>query len=53
MRRSGVGNVFIKNLDKFIDNKILYEYFLFFGTIMFFKVMIDGEGFKGYGFVYY
>ncbi|CAF3572259.1 unnamed protein product [Rotaria socialis] len=54
LRKTGVGNVFIKHLDKRIDSKLLYDAFSTFGNILSCKIMRNESGEScGFGFIHF
>ncbi|EFA78260.1 RNA-binding region RNP-1 domain-containing protein [Heterostelium album PN500] len=52
-RKSNVGNIFVKNLDKQVDNAMLFDTFSKFGNILSCKIEYEKGVSKGYGYVHF
>lgn len=50
-RKTGIGNIFVKNLDHSITSAELQDMFCKFGTILSCKVVEENGKSKGFGFV--
>eukprot|EP00614_Pseudopedinella_elastica_P002133 CAMPEP_0172612160 /NCGR_PEP_ID=MMETSP1068-20121228/31745_1 /TAXON_ID=35684 /ORGANISM="Pseudopedinella elastica, Strain CCMP716" /LENGTH=723 /DNA_ID=CAMNT_0013416305 /DNA_START=145 /DNA_END=2316 /DNA_ORIENTATION=- len=54
LRKSGLGNIFVKGLHTDVLHKELQDTFSLFGNILSCKVALDGDGkSKGYGYVHF
>ena len=54
LRRTHVGNVFVKNLAEVLTTRELYETFSVFGHVLSCKIPLDVDGrSKGFGFVHF
>ena len=54
LRKSGVGNIFIKGLEKSIDSQALYDTFSCLGKVLSCKVVCDANNqSKGFGYVHF
>eukprot|EP01132_Coremiostelium_polycephalum_P001469 gene1469-1852_t len=52
-RKSNIGNIFVKNLEKGVDHALLYDTFSSFGNILSCKVEYENGVSKGYGYVHF